>query len=337
MRVYIPTPLPNARLLPFIVDEPQGGSRLFQDLPKGSFANLFQRVGTYEDAEVVIVPHEYAVLSAHPEYLRKELQEAQAHGRTVLISAYQDGTAPIRIPNTIVLRSSAYRRTLLPHEIVMPAYVEDLGKEYGHTPLAKGERPTVGFVGKAGFATLRDVVRYGVRNYFLLHGPEREGLYFRRRAIAALSRDARISFSYLARRSFSGNTKSIEVAPEEARRAYVESLQHNLFTLAPRGDGNYSLRFYETLSLGRIPLLIDTDMVLPCEEEIDYDSFVLRIPWQETDRIHEHVTAFFERTSNEELRMMQERARRAFEEHLSMPAFLRRTLTPKILTYPRLP
>ena len=39
-----------------------------------------------------------------------------------------------------------------------------------------------------------------------------------------------------------------------------------------RGAGNFSVRFYETLMMGRIPLLIDTDIRLPLSDEINWDN-----------------------------------------------------------------
>lgn len=327
LRAFVPEPISGKRLVPFVADAPQGGLRLFQDLPEAAFRGLFERVTDIASADIVVLAHEYALLRTHEDYLSARLTDAERAGKRVLISAYQDAPEPIHIENATILRSSAYRRTLLPNEIVMPAYVEDLGAAYGAAPMPKGERASVGFVGKAGFSGPVEAARYVLRNYLLRHGPEREGAYFRRRAIAALTRDARIDFRCIARRSFSGHRNSIELAPEEARREYVQSLQDSLFTLAPRGDGNYSLRFYETLSMGRIPILIDTDMPLPLEDELDYDSFILRVPWQETDAVAARVAAFFARMSDAQLQAMQQRARDAFETKLSMPAFLRRILT----------
>ncbi len=327
LKAFIPEPVPGQRLVPFVADAPQGGARLFQDLPAGSFRDSFERVSDVADADIVVLPHEYAVLRKHEAYFAERLVEAERAGKRVLISAYQDSPEPIRIPNAIILRSSAYRHTLLPHEIVMPAYVEDLGAAYGTSPLPKGVRPSVGFVGKAAFLNPLEAMRYALRNYLFKHGPEREGTYFRRQAIASLLHNALIDFRLVTRRSFSGHRNSIELPPEDARREYVESIRDSMFTLAPRGDGNYSLRFYETLSMGRIPILIDTDMPLPLEGELDYGSFVVRVPWQETGRIAERVAAFFEKTSDTELQTMQRRAREVFESHLSIPAFLRRVLT----------
>ena len=43
-------------------------------------------------------------------------------------------------------------------------------------------------------------------------------------------------------------------------------------TFCPRGTGNFSIRFYEAICLGRIPVILNTDIILP---------FAKYIPWNE--------------------------------------------------------
>ncbi len=322
-KVFIPPPLEGRRLVPFLTDGPEAGSRLFQDLPVGSYRDIFERVESLAEAELVVLPHEYAVLKKSPRYLEQEIARAQEAGKKVVVSAYQDDASMIPLPGTVILRSSAYRGTLLGNEIMMPAYVEDLGSAYGHAPIQKGERAAVGFMGKAGFATPADRIKYAVRNYLMRSGVRRDGVYFRRRALASLASDPRIELSATLRARFSGNSKSIELDPVDARNAYIHSIKDNLFTLSPRGDGNYSLRFYETLSLGRIPILIDTDMPLPLEDVVPYDDFIVRVPARDIDRAGGHVADFFSSHDEASLIRMQELARRMFERHLFMPSFLK--------------
>jgi len=68
-----------------------------------------------------------------------------------------------------------------------------------------------------------------------------------------------------------------------ARKEYYENLATGGITFCSRGNGNFSYRFYEALSFGRIPLLIDTDCELPFEysETIKWDNHIIRIPEKE--------------------------------------------------------
>jgi hypothetical protein len=59
---------------------------------------------------------------------------------------------------------------------------------------------------------------------------------------------------------------------------YLESLIKSCTVLCPRGTGVSSFRFFETLSMGRIPVLISDPGALPFADRIDYDSMIVRIP-----------------------------------------------------------
>ena len=50
-----------------------------------------------------------------------------------------------------------------------------------------------------------------------------------------------------------------------ARKEYFDNISQNIFNFCYRGAGNFSYRFYETLMMGKIPVLVDTDCVFPIE------------------------------------------------------------------------
>ena len=63
-----------------------------------------------------------------------------------------------------------------------------------------------------------------------------------------------------------------EIDKKQAQLEYFENMENNIFTFCMRGAGNFSYRFYETLMMGRIPIFIDTDCVLPFEELINFSD-----------------------------------------------------------------
>lgn len=65
---------------------------------------------------------------------------------------------------------------------------------------------------------------------------------------------------------------------EGLRDSYIDQLDNTKFALSPRGRGLNSIRFFEALRMGRIPVLIADDAKLPLEQKIDYDRFVVRVP-----------------------------------------------------------
>src|SRR6185503_19907515 len=94
---------------------------------------------------------------------------------------------------------------------------------------------------------------------------------------------------FIARDFFSGAKSTIQLSPKEARREFVSTTRAGDFALAPKGDGNYSVRFLEALALGRIPVLIDTDTELPLEDRIPYEKICVRVPARDIARTPEYI------------------------------------------------
>jgi hypothetical protein len=322
-KLYVPESHPSVRTLPLLAPARSDDNRLFQHLSFEEYKDCFLPVADIADAEAVLLPHYLPDIRVRTAYLEQIRVQAKEAGKKLIVFTNQDDPSPLELENAIVLRPSAYASTLGPNEILIPGLVEDVGKAYGVAVLPKGERPSVGFVGKAGFDTLKARLRYYVRNYLEYKGDRREGTYFRRKAIAYLSRDSRIDVRAILRRRFGAHAKTIELPPEVARKEYIENIQNSLFTLSPRGDGNYSLRFYETLSLGRIPLFIDTDTPLPAADRIPYDTFMVRVPGGDIQKIADTTYEFWNTKSEEELVEMQRTARAVFERELYFPTFIR--------------
>lgn len=68
-----------------------------------------------------------------------------------------------------------------------------------------------------------------------------------------------------------------------ARRAFADHLLHTTYVLCPRGCENYSFRVYEALRFGRVPVIVDTDMVLPHRDRLN--DTCLFVDYAERDRI----------------------------------------------------
>lgn len=328
LKLYLPKPVPQLRLLPFLPGGGDLGNRLFQNIPLGAYEGVYEIVTGVQQADVFLLPHEYSLLAQFPAQLDAMLEEGRASGKPMLVSAYRDETEAPPIPDAYILRPSAFRSKLGPRDIIMPAYVEDISAGVDRR-LTKGAKPRVSFMGKADFSSAKERLRYVAKNYVLRHGPARDGAYFRRRAIAILQNDSRILFTAVLRKHFSAHKNTIEIPPEEARTQYIESILNSDFTLAPRGDGNYSLRFFETLSLGRVPILIDTDVPLPLEDVIQYDEFIVRVPWDALETLPERVCEFFESKTPAEFAQAGEAARNAFEQYLFLPSFLKTIFVPE--------
>lgn len=83
---------------------------------------------------------------------------------------------------------------------------------------------------------------------------------------------------------------------EESRRVmeikWIETLNNSKFIMSPRGGGLNSIRFFETLAFGRIPILIADDTKLPLEDTINYNKFIVRVPEKKINDSYLYVKEF---------------------------------------------
>jgi hypothetical protein len=234
-----------------------------------------------------------------------------------------------------VFASSIYR-SHNPQEIAIPATTEDLSDKIPFVPRVKGEKPLVSFCGYAELNSWGARAKYLLTNAgldlaaWVTQNPTtpayKRGIYFRRKAMQVLASDPRIDTAFIIRNAFSGKSGKEAPDSERARQKYLDNVVNSDFVLCPKGDGNYSSRFYRALNMGRIPILIDTDMALPFEKILDYSKFILRVPHTDIDKLGSIVAGFYASLSNEEFQAMQTRARDAFRDYLRYDAFFNRAL-----------
>jgi hypothetical protein len=76
------------------------------------------------------------------------------------------------------------------------------------------------------------------------------------------------------------------------RLDFARHLQHTTYALCPRGCENFSFRLYEALRFGRVPVIIDTDMVLPAC--VDWQRVAVIVPGTAVGETYERIVADYE-------------------------------------------
>ncbi len=283
-----------------------------------------------EDADYILLPHNYSSLKGKKRYIHEQAKLAKSLKKKLIIFWHGDSDAPVRIPHAIVFRTSQYGYAQQTNEVMMPAYAEDLLEGEVQVRKKHEGKPIVGFCGWAEYKNLKNRIGTFVKNALIsakrLAGDQHiaartKGITFRMKAISLLESSKMIEDNFLIRSSYSGNIKTITADAETARQEYVDNMLSSDYALVVKGDGNYSYRFYEALSLGRTPVLIDTDCILPMEDVIDYDQCVLRVPYTNLPEIGAIIAEHYASLSAEEFEEMQRKARSVFEQYLSVTSF----------------
>lgn len=295
--------------------------------------------GSLQDAD-------YAVLPMTPEYYmisnRRALMDAfikKAHDAGKPIIVFNDGDAGVRCPfpqDVIVLRQNAYQSRRKPNEfgnsfIVEEDPMQEYFRQTGIVVREKGNRPVVGFDGLGG-ETLAMTVYHTLVNLFMnfkcythlsIYEPNRllPGTTIRFKALELLEKDERIVANFNRRSEFRAGAKTPEEQRQKTTEFYTNMLESD-YVLCVRGGGNFSKRLYETLAMGRIPVLINTDCVLPFDNIIDWKKYVVWVEQSDIKHITDKLVAFHESLSNDEFKALQCSCRELWEKHLNRAGVL---------------
>ena len=267
------------------------------------------------------------------EELNVWLRSLNERGQFGLLSLSHDSSAPVDdllLDNSVVLRTSMQSDLQYKNEFPLPVFVE--GKEFEDwTPIAKSKKPKIGFVGhsklslhhkllNAGDDDSRKEYGYGIASGGeVLRTPVNIGLVIRSKALRLLRSDSRISTSFIERetRYFDGG-----VFGSQARAEYLSNLDANSYSLCIRGSGNYSIRMYEAMAKGRIPVTVDTNIRLPLDDYRDWSGLGLFLKIHELDAIGQRLIEFHESLSDQKFINLQKSIRAFWESSLRRESYL---------------
>jgi hypothetical protein len=221
---------------------------------------------------------------------RRDRPPILIHGSTADILKQNQVLLPIK--NYIYLNQALVKGREPSFALAPPFFIPDLVSLIGQEwePITDLKMPSVGFCGVAGplktkFSTTKvfDYVRLLITYCsFINVNPERL-----LRTINNNSKHAyrvrlmnNLGHSDLIRTSFILRSQGGLVDNSYYRKAdksayvgeYINNIYSSLYTICCRGTENYSVRLYETLCLGRIPIIVDTDIRLPFDGDIEYSS-----------------------------------------------------------------
>lgn len=203
--------------------------------------------GTYQYEEADFVISTKMPFGCHDAFKIQNIIDSYIKcNKKILIFLVTDLVEEFAIPeNILLLRTSLLKSKKTPREEILPYIWEGISKSF--EPLMDDDMPRVGFCG------------------FLSH-PSRVTL------LDEIKRSGSIETNFIIRDQFWGGK------PHDSQVVYEfnENIKNNHFQVCNRGAGNFSMRFYQTLSAGRIPILINTDTLLPFEDRIDWENLIIR-------------------------------------------------------------
>lgn len=287
-----------------------------------------------KEADMVFAPYRYNwLLQFDKDLLSECLNFARANNMPFLIDGSADIEYPIKGNDIYILRYGGYRFLSEKGRIQIPLTVDDLLVRCRNGELnirKKGEgKPIIGF---AGWTRLS--FKQHMRN-FIKELPTRfksifnekyrvyiKGVLLRQKAIKILQKSPLVSLNIRERSSFSANPKTAEGDMRKLQEEMVSTILESDYALDIRGDANNSARLFEILSLGRIPVIVDTERNFPFKDKTDYSSFALIVDFRDMHKLPEIIADFHKNISPERFEEMQKNAREAYVKYFRIDAIM---------------
>ncbi len=313
-------------LIPFLGEYPESTD----DPDAGRFVELAQNGNHYyslcddpKDAHFFLLPFGYSFQIDHQITIRAFLNKAEAYAKKTLIFYNSDDDQPIDHHNVLVYRTSLNKSAKKAHEYALPGWSRDFiayFKEMAVSPLKPGNKPSVSYCGYINNGKVPLKMLLKKRLGLIRETKENQAKQLRGKVCKVLQENNSITTDFIIRMGFWAQGINNK---QQARLEYVNNLMRSVYAIAARGGGNFSYRFYEIVSCGRIPLFINTDCVLPFEEEVDYKKHLVWVEEKEKHRCDEILLEFHHSHSAEELMALQLSNRALYESNLSPLGFFK--------------
>jgi len=282
----------------------------------------------------------------YPKYFKLEFsnelktysKKAKHHNKKVLVFYYWEIDDYIDISDNILWYKRSTKNINPDNEYCLPPFPQDLFAKVGNNIAfvdKQSKKPySIWYTWYSNYFDLKSFIRYMfvrfvwivcrtklLKNILMLL--KKEDLYAtlvnawywnscRSKTIKQLQKLKKYKFDFTQR----AHALTID-AKVSMREEYIKNLVEIDFPLLVRGFWNYSVRQYEVLSLGKIPLYIDTDAKLPFEDEIPYKDLFIIVPFGDVKNIKKYIDHYIDKNQNK-LVEIQKEIRNIYQEYFVM-------------------
>lgn len=306
----------------------------FLDLEKKPILDITNDI---KDADYILLPIDYSYLIKLPSknFINHFTKLSNEFSKPLVITHFGDDFKDVNIKNSIILRHSKYRNELKANEFMCPPLISSLRSEAKFSFLNKKSKLSIGFVGhtyKDVNSVLQNFFKAGKRDYlytilgffFIKYKYLRSGIFFRQKVINTLLADSEIFCDFNLRNYWGrGRPMWSKGLSQQVRKEFIENIERNLYNLSVKGAGNYSFRFFEILSAGRIPVLVDTLCALPYQDKIDYSEFCVIVDHQDIKNISTLLKTWHATKTPNEILKAQIKAMDIYETKLKFRVFMK--------------
>lgn len=304
----------------------------------------FIKLVSLDECDACLLPITYPLVRGNISEFEKSIapfvEKVEKSGKKIFVFlGHDDSFIDVKINNAIIFNGAISKSQQPKNVFAYPHFFEDYIEVYSNSEFAlkrKSDNPTVGFCGFAsplglpfGKAKIIGLIKL-IANYLgiMKRFPERSSHSYRSRAIISLRNSNKIKTNFKIKQKFAfgpqgqlNTGENVKESDYEFRSNFVRNITDSDFTLCVRGIGNNSIRFFETMCCGRIPVFLNTDCVLPFDFIIDWRKLCVWVEENEIDKIGQITNAFNDKISEEDYINLQQNLRFLWEKYLSPVGF----------------
>jgi uncharacterized protein YutD len=311
---------------------------LLQQLEKENSAldPAYQLVDTIESCDIGIVPMniQYLFLLKKKKATMAFIDDCLKMGKEVLAFTGGDYGVSLNLRGVHTIRLGGFHSKMDPATYIMPPFIEDPYQKFksDFTVISKSEKPTIGFVGhsnKSYSKFLKEFVLYVKGNLNRLIGldfTDYQSFYpsgaLRHNYLSLLEKDTQLNTDFTYRQQYRAGVRS-ESEKERTTKEFYQNIHDNIYTFCLRGTGNFSVRFYETLAMGRIPVVVNTNCRFPFSNKIDWDKHCVIVNEKQVRTLGERIVGFHKDHSEEMLHQIQRDNRKLWEDYFERDTYFK--------------
>ena len=299
----------------------------------------FQVTETIEEADIVVLPMSWNYYTKHKKMKQTDSLIKKAKDLNKPVWSYNAGDFGVKIPyfnNVACFRQGGYASQFSAHEYTLPPFITDPLKKYFDSgrilERSYQNQPLIGFCGQANGSWLnaiKELVTTAGRNLKTRVGHLKEEpqniistSFLRASVLKKLQQSAMVKTSFILRKKYRAGVKHNKDKHKTTLEFY-NNINQSDYIVCVRGAGNFSVRFYETLALGRIPVFINTDCSLPLDEVIPWKEHVVWVQYRERHRVAQKVTEFHQALSETDFIALQQANRNLWKANLTLGGFFK--------------
>ena len=267
------------------------------------------------NSDVVLVPYELAYWYKDKSYIIY-LNSLSKQKKLIILNTADYISKIKKIKNAIYLRTFLNPGEHSRDTVIIPYEINPLINARSFNP--KFNISFMGYFPKV----FSSRIFYALKNSFRY--PVQGNGAIIRKLMARKLRETNLPHTLVVRHSFGGWKRDKSENALKRRWEFLNSVSESRYVICPRGDGNQSLRFYEALSAGRVPILIDTKIKLPLEDQLDYNKFIITVKINDSTMIWRKKILNFESLYNETtFKLLSKEISEFYDQNLSMYNFYR--------------